>query len=269
MLADTGRLKELGERHAGTTRDFHDAGGLIERCGARILEDLICLRRRNARCGCSREYAIGLTFAVTEDCGFVVVVELKRSRERTEPLERVVLSYGKPELGSRCEKTIRLIDSARDEVIHQHPDVRRLPPENQRLSLLNAQTRIDSCKHTLAGSLLISGGTVDLPGEIQSWDRLHLKRRVELSGRVVIVFDRVSSAVHAHVLETGHRAHYLELNLGRQRGGQSVDVKLARVMSLWLEEKLVTLGIRKPYNLVLDGRTVPRSPCRYRPAVHR
>ena len=63
---------------------------------------------------------------------------------------------------------------------------------------------IDPSDDALGGRLLIAGCAVDLAREEQVFDRLGLEPRCELSGRVVVVLDRVARPRHPGVLEPRH-----------------------------------------------------------------
>ena len=60
---------------------------------------------------------------------FRVIVQSQLSSDGTRRRQRVVLAHRQAELGSRCEQSIGLIDSAGDEIIDKHADVRCLAAE--------------------------------------------------------------------------------------------------------------------------------------------
>ena len=63
---------------------------------------------------------------------FGCIVQLERQRNRREPANSVVLSHGEAKLRARREQPIGLIDPARDKIVHQHADVRRLATQHER-----------------------------------------------------------------------------------------------------------------------------------------
>ena len=77
------------------------------------------------------------------------------------------------------------------------------------------QSCVQPGNDTLAGSFLISGRSIDLTREKQSAERLHLKRRVELSGREEVVFDRITRTGHAHIVEAWNGSEHFDLHDGR------------------------------------------------------
>src|SRR5205807_4545949 len=122
---------------------------------------------------------------------------------------------------------------------------------------------------TLARRLLVSGRSIDLPGEEQVLDRFRFQPRRELSGRIIIVLDGIARPGHLRPLEARDRAEELELYGDGQGSGEPVHVQLVRVESLRLEEHLVALGIGELEDLVFDGGTVTRAASTDRPAVER
>ena len=105
---------------------------------------------------------------------------------------------------------------------------------------------------TLTCGFLVAGSTVDLSGEEKTWHCLDLQRRIELSWRIIVVFDRVTCSIHSDLSEPADGAQNVELHFGRERSRQAVDVELRCIVSLWLEEQLVPLRIRKLDDLVFD-----------------
>jgi hypothetical protein len=53
--------------------------------------------------------------------------------------------------------------------------------------------------------------------------------------------------------------HERRLNVARQRHREAVHVDFPLLDTLWLEEDLMSLLVRKTNNLILKGRTVSRS----------
>src|ERR1700693_4567693 len=111
----------------------------------------------------------------------------------------IVLADCEPELGARSEEPVRLVDAARDQIINKNSYVGSLPAKNERFPVLCRKRCVQSGDESLPSGLLVTGGTVDLSGEIEPTYGLHLQRRIELSRRIVIVFDRVASAVHCDI----------------------------------------------------------------------
>src|SRR5207249_7973095 len=66
---------------------------------------------------------------------------------------------------------------------YQHPDVRVVPAEDDRLGAADTTYRVDPRHHSLRRRLLVAGSPVDLTSEEQMVDRLRLKPRRELRRR--------------------------------------------------------------------------------------
>ena len=171
---------------------------------------------------------------------------------RSKAPERVILAYCESELRSRCKKPVGFVYSTCDKIVDQDPDVGCLSAEYDRLFSLQRERSVHSGNYTLSRGFLVAGSTVDLSGEEKTWYCLHLQRRIELSWRIIVVFDRVSCSIHSDLIEPANGAQNLELHFGRERSRQTVDVELRCFVSLWLEEQLVPLRIRKLYDLVFD-----------------
>src|SRR6185437_11357288 len=132
----------------------------------------------------------------------------------------------------------------------------------------SGEAGVQAGDHSLPRGFLVARGAVDLTGEIQAVYGLDLQRRVELRGRIVVVFNRIPSAVHAGTLESRNAVEDLDLDVSGKRGGKPVDVELTRVVAFRLEKYLVTLRVRKSENLVFDRRTVAWTTSRNSTAVH-
>ena len=121
---------------------------------------------------------------------------------------------------------------------------------------------------SLARSLFIAAGAVDLTGEIQPRNLLGLQRALQLGGIDGVVLDGVARAQHLGVLQAGDRLDDRQLHLDRQRGAHAVDVDLVRVQALGLEEELVHFLVGKLDDLVFDRRAIARPDRLDLPAVH-
>ena len=82
---------------------------------------------------------------------------------------------------------------------------------------------------------------------------------MELGRRAVVVFHGVARADDLGILQPGDGADEVVLDLVGQRGGDAVDVELAGVAALRLQEDLVALLLGEADHLVLDGRAVARA----------
>src|SRR6266403_2042290 len=112
---------------------------------------------------------------------------------------------------------------------------------------------------TLSSRLLVSGRSVDLPGEEQVLDCLRLEPRRQLGGGIIVVLDGIARPGHGRALETRNGAQELELHRNGQGSGQPVHVQLVGVEAFGLEEHLVALGVGELHDLVFDGWAIPRT----------
>src|SRR3954470_10688021 len=154
-------------------------------------------------------------------------------------------------------------------MVAQHSDVGGRATEDERLAALDRKSSVDTSHHALTGRFLVTGGAIDLSREVETWQRSDLQRGIELSGRIVVVLDRVTRAIHPRVGETGNGAQNLQLHSCGERCRKAVDVELRCIMPFRLQKKLVTLCIGKLYDLVLDRRTVARAARGNRAPIHR
>ena len=99
-----------------------------------------------------------------------------------------------------------------------------------------------------------------LPSEITSSDELDdLFNTFGSAGIEVIDSDQKYLRDEKAIDRTAEGAEELELDLTRQRHRESVDVDFVDVESLRFEIDLVPFPIRKPHDLVLERRAIPRS----------
>src|SRR5690606_39531414 len=83
--------------------------------------------------------------------------------ELAQPQVRIVLPKQQPVFGSAGEHPIGLPGAPGDEVIDQESDIGLIPAKDDRLPALDSQDGIDPGDQALGGSLLVAGGSVDLP----------------------------------------------------------------------------------------------------------
>src|SRR6185437_10183368 len=175
------------------------------------------------------------------DLTLALIVQAQLESNGCETLDRIVLSHGKAKLGTGGEQAVRLVHATRHEIVDQHSDVRRVSAKYDRVSTRAGEAGVQAGNYSLSGRFLVARRAVDLAGEVQAIYGLDLQRRVELRRRIVIVFDRITRAVHAGALEPGDAVEDLDLDVGRERGRKPVDIELARVVTFRFEKYLVTL----------------------------
>ena len=190
-----------------------------------------------------------------------VSIQPQTNGRRRQPPKGIILSQQQPELRSARKQPIRLVHPSAHQIINQHPNHRLVSAKNHWFSNFKRKKRSVQSRHSpLASRLLIPRGAVDLTSKVQPLQRLDRQRAVQLRRRKVVVLDGVTGTGHLHPLKPRHRPQVLELHLRRQGGREPVDVHLPRVQPLRLQEHLMPLRMRKPDDLVLDARTVPRTP---------
>jgi hypothetical protein len=193
----------------------------------------------------------------------LVVDEPERAPGGEQALGGVVLAQEQAELGARRHHAVRLARAAGDQIVDEHAGVRLITAQDQlalpRRPEPEPERRVDPGEQPLHRRLLVPRGPVDLPAEEQTGAPPRLERRQQLARIDEVVLDGVPGARHLRALEAGDGAHERELHVVRQRCRDAVGIDLAGVDALGLEEDLVAVLVRKPDNLVLDARAVPRA----------
>src|SRR5688572_27121044 len=104
---------------------------MLERALAGSRQNGCGLFRRNA-CGASEIQNRALGSEPTfHDAPFRIAEQTRFPGSTAETAERVVLSHRQSELGARREETVRLVYSARHEIVDEHADERLLATEHQ------------------------------------------------------------------------------------------------------------------------------------------
>src|ERR1017187_740888 len=162
-------------------------------------------------------------------------------------------------LRSRGKHTVRLVRALADQVVNQDTGVPLGTADHDRIPPTELRPRVQSSHQPLTRGLLVTRCTVDLPGEVQTCDRLHFQSVAELPRIDGVVFDRVTGTHHLRVLQPRHRCDHRLLHIDGHAGGHAVHIYLVGIQSLGFEENLVPKLIRELHHLVLDGGTVPRT----------
>jgi len=98
---------------------------------------------------------------------------------------------------------VRLVDILRNEIVDEDPDVRLVPPENERRLSGERERRVHAGDYSLRRRLLVTRCPVYLSGEIEPRRPLRLERRLHLVRREEIVLDRISMANDPRLLQPG------------------------------------------------------------------
>src|SRR6266850_3868023 len=118
---------------------------------------------------------------------------------------------------------------------------------------------IDAGDDALSGGFFISGRAVDLPGQEQTSNAFRFESPVQLRRLNEIVFDGVPGSQQHGVFESWQRMDEIRLDISRQRHRKPVDVDLACIETLGLEEDLVPFLVREADDLVFERGTVART----------
>src|ERR1043166_7243618 len=175
-----------------------------------------------------------------------------------EPVVRIVVTQRQTILSARGEDPVRFVNALLDQILDEHSDIRFLPPQPQRLTLLCIERRVNSRQQSLASRFFITGGAVDLTSMKQPRHTSRLKIRTQLARINEVVLDRVTRTDDAGLLESRDHPDQILLHFRRKRGRKSVEVNLVSVVTLGLQEELVARLIGKFNDLVFDRRAIAR-----------
>src|SRR5690606_14560781 len=120
----------------------------------------------------------------------------------------------------------------------------------------HAGCRLHAREQALRRRFLVTGGAVDLARTIETGDSPKLQVGPKCARIDVIVLDRVAGHLDLDPLESCHRPQKAQLNIGRERGADTVGIDGVSGQSLGLEENLVALAVGEAMNLVLDRRAI-------------
>ena len=168
----------------------------------------------------------------------------------------IVLSKAQSVFRPTREHAIGLGGSAGHEVIDQDADVGLFTAQEERIFPLNFQHGVDACHESLGGRLLVSRGPVDLASKVKVANTLCLERRVQLTGRTVVVLNSIAWAEDLRLLQTWDGSDECVLDLIGEAGGDTIDVDFARMTSLGLQKNLMPWFFGKFHHLILDGGAV-------------
>ena len=169
----------------------------------------------------------------------------------------VVVPQQQPIFGPRREHPVRFIHAPRDQVIDQNTQVGLAAVKHQRGTICQSQCSVGPSQQPLPGRLLITGGSVELAGKVESLDSTGLQRRIELCGDGEVVLDGIAIPHDLGFLEASYPVNQLVLHVPWQAGRNAVAVDLVCPPTLGLKEDLMSVLLGKPHHLVLNRRTVP------------
>ena len=74
-----------------------------------------------------------------------------------------------------------------------------------------------------------------------------------------IIFYRIARTVDLHIGQSGDSFQSIQLNLHRQRRGETVEVKLLSILTLRFKEKLMLRLVGESHDFGLDGGAISRT----------
>src|SRR5262249_49923204 len=123
----------------------------------------------------------------------------------------------------------------------------------------DARRRIETRYQSLSSRFFVSGCAVDLTGKEQAPEALGFQSAPQFPRVDMIVLYGVAGSCDAGVFQSRNGGHKGLLHFDRQRCGDAVRIDERVIKTLRLQEYLVSVALSKPYNLVLNGRTVSRA----------
>src|SRR5690606_37739838 len=161
---------------------------------------------------------------VTENLPTMVINQAHFTANCSQTQVSIVFTQHQAVFGTAGEHTIRFIGSQTDEVIHQYTDVGLVSTRAPAFTPLRSTGSIDASKQALCSGFFVTGGTVDLTGKIQTFDKSGFQRVLQITRIKEIVFDSISRTRDMRVFKTTDMAYKLNLHVKRQTGGNSVRI---------------------------------------------
>ena len=144
------------------------------------------------------------------------------------------------------------------QVVDQHADVGLVAAQDDRRAALHLQRGVDAGHQALGGGLLVAAGAVDLPGVEQALDALGLQPGADLLAGHAVVLDGVAGAHDLGLAQRRDGVEHGQLHLLGHAGEKALDIDLAGVPALRLQEELVALLVGKAHDLFLKAGAVAR-----------
>ena len=212
--------------------------------------------------------AHGVTLAI-ECVPAQVVYQAQLTADFGQAYIGVVLAQGQTVFGTTGKHPVGFGDAARNQVVHEYPEISLIPSWRPCRQLLCAACRIDSRQQPLRRSFFVARRAVDLPGEKKPRHRLGFQAVLEIARIEIVVFDGIAGARDMGVLEPADGAHQSQLNIKRQTGRDPLRIDLMSIEAFRLEKNLVAILAGKSVDLVLDRWTVARPDTRDDTGKHR
>src|SRR4051812_33141435 len=97
-----------------------------------------------------------------------VIHQAKPPADFGEPHVRIVFAKLEAILGAAREHAVRLRDTARDQIVHEHPEIGLVAPRTPTLLPARRKCGIHAREEPLGRGFLVPGRAVDLTGEEQA-----------------------------------------------------------------------------------------------------
>ena len=169
---------------------------------------------------------------------------------------RIILAQEQAILSPAGEHAVGFYGALGHKIVDEHSNIGLVAPENEGVASLHAAGGIDAGDESLGGGLFVSGGAVDLSGEVEVATGLGLEAGMELGGEGEIVFDGVGGAEDFRIFAANDGADHFVLALEGEAGGEAVDVDFVGGDALGFKEYLVRGFVGEFNDLILDARAV-------------
>ena len=188
-----------------------------------------------------------------------VVCQTAGVAQRRQPKVGVVLPQEQAVFAAAGHHAVGLVRALDHQVVHHHADVAHVAGQDERLAPKQRASGVDARQNPLRGGLLVAGGAVDLPGEVQPRHAPALQREAQLGGVDAVVLDGVGQAREHAALQPPHRAVHGPLHAFGQAGAHALHIPFRAGQPLRLQKELVAVLVGKAAHLVLDAGAVARA----------
>ena len=182
-----------------------------------------------------------------------------RVAERRQAQVGVVLAQQQAVFAAAGHHAVGLVRALDHQIIHHHADVAHVAREDERLAPKQRARGVDARENPLRGGLLVAGGAVDLPGEVQPRHAPALQRQAQLRGVDAVIFDGVGQAREHAALQPPHRAVHGPLHAFGQAGAHALHIPFRAGQPLRLQKELMAVFVGKAAYLVFDAGAVARA----------
>ena len=197
--------------------------------------------------------------AGAESIPLLVTHEARFPAKRRQPQIRVVDAQHQAMLGSGREHSVGFEASLGHQVVDHDADVRLIAAQDQRRQAFSASSGVGAGDQPLARRLLVSRCSVDLAGQEQPGNAVSFERGRELGRLDEVVLDGITGSEQRGRLEPRQHPDGALLDLDRKAHRVAVEIDLADVDTLRLQEQLVPFPVGESHHLVFQRRAVSRA----------